>query len=54
MRLRSSPIHGGKTGNCLFADGSVRRYPIKEWVQQRYELFGIGIPENLSQYKGWN
>lgn len=45
------PIHGGTTGNCLFADGSVRRYKIKDWVEQRYELFGVGLPEDLSKYK---
>ena len=45
------PIHVGTTGNCLFADGSVRGYFVRDWVEERFELFGIGLPEDLSQYK---
>ena len=44
------PLHNN-AGNCLFVDGAVRRYNIRDWVVNRAELFGVGLPEHLSKWK---
>ena len=43
------PLHN-KTANFSFADGSVRRMPMRDWAQNLNGMWGAGLP-NDDQYK---
>ncbi len=44
------PLHNN-TANFLFADGSVRRTPIRDWAQNVGGLWGVSLPDDLDRYK---